>query len=381
MQEQQAVQQSLSAAEAQAARRLELCERAVKRMLREHLKAAWNEFVECVSCAREKREAMRRVLARCLARVHNRVLADGFARYASIVHALTEQKESEKMRARKSERVARAIARWKAPAVREAFECWLEYAFLQRQMQAQKAVELERDTERQREKEAAEQAALDLVEAAKASTLQECQVELERERAERERERATFQTDSERAEQERAAWLARHRSLEAQLAGVEMTVGDAEGACAAAIAASSTVVAARDAALAAAQHALSRQSELEQQLQDAERDRLDTLALRQSLRAGRTEAEDKGQAQRAQIASLTNELAVVRSELEHASQQHKSALQENEQVSQLQLAEILRLQKQVEEVQGRSRLTGSLLDGEREETAKAQKEAEIWRER
>ena len=285
------------------------------------------------------------------------------------------------MRARKSERVARAIARWKAPAVREAFECWLEYAFLQRQMQAQKAVELERDTERQREKEAAEQAALDLVEAAKASTLQECQVELERERAERERERATFQTESERAEQERAAWLARHRSLEAQLAGVEMTVGDAEGACAAAIAASSTVVAARDAALAAAQHALSRQSELEQQLQDAERDRLDTLALRQSLRAGRTEAEDKGQAQRAQIASLTNELAVVRSELEHASQQHKSALQENEQVSQLQLAEILRLQKQVEEVQGRSRLTGSLLDGEREETAKAQKEAEIWRER
>ena len=96
----------------------------MKRMLRDHLKAAWNEFVECVSCAREKREAMRRVLARCLARVHNRVLADGFDRFVSVVDAMVAQRH----------RLAKTVAKWRSNACSNALEAWLQYVDIMHQV-------------------------------------------------------------------------------------------------------------------------------------------------------------------------------------------------------------------------------------------------------
>ena len=48
----------------EADRRIEMCKRVVKRMLKHQLCLAWNEFVESVFTVKENRETVKRVLAR-----------------------------------------------------------------------------------------------------------------------------------------------------------------------------------------------------------------------------------------------------------------------------------------------------------------------------
>ena len=104
-------------AEAEAERRIEMCKRVVKKMLRHQLSMAWNEFVDCVLTTKEKREIVRRVLAR----IQHRQLAKAFDCYHTATKIVAEHREQ----------VVKSLERWRSPSVRRAIDGWLEYVDLQ----------------------------------------------------------------------------------------------------------------------------------------------------------------------------------------------------------------------------------------------------------
>ena len=76
-------------AKTEKTRRIEMCKRAVKKMLRHQLSMAWNEFVDCVLTTKENRETVRRVLAR----MQHRQLAGAFDCFAVGVSTTVRQRE------------------------------------------------------------------------------------------------------------------------------------------------------------------------------------------------------------------------------------------------------------------------------------------------
>ena len=104
-------------AEVEAERRIEMCKRVVKKMLRHQLSMAWNEFVECVLTTKENRETVRRVLAR----MQHRQLAGAFDCYHIAAKIVAEHREQ----------VAKSLERWRLQSVRQAIDGWLEYMDLQ----------------------------------------------------------------------------------------------------------------------------------------------------------------------------------------------------------------------------------------------------------
>ena len=117
-------------AEAEAERRIEMCKRVVKKMLRHQLSMAWNEFVECVLTTKENRETVRRVLAR----MQHRQLAGAFDCFAGAVETIVAQRDQ----------IAKSVVKWRAPGVKRAVDRWLEYMDMMAQERAEEAQELER---------------------------------------------------------------------------------------------------------------------------------------------------------------------------------------------------------------------------------------------
>jgi len=76
-------------AEAEAERRIEMCKRVVRRMLKHQLLMAWNTFVDRVHHAQHNRETVRKVLSR----MQHRQLACVFECYARAVHTTLAQRE------------------------------------------------------------------------------------------------------------------------------------------------------------------------------------------------------------------------------------------------------------------------------------------------
>ena len=76
-------------AKTEKTRRIEMCKRAVKKMLRHQLSMAWNEFVDCVLTTKENRETVRRVLAR----MQHRQLAGAFDCFSVGVSTTVRQRE------------------------------------------------------------------------------------------------------------------------------------------------------------------------------------------------------------------------------------------------------------------------------------------------
>ena len=111
-------------------RRIEMCKRAVKKMLRHQLSMAWNEFVDCVLTTKENREKVRRVLAR----MQHRQLAGAFDCFAGAVETIVAQRDQ----------IAKSVVKWRAPGVKRAVDRWLEYMDMMAQERAEQAQELAR---------------------------------------------------------------------------------------------------------------------------------------------------------------------------------------------------------------------------------------------
>jgi hypothetical protein len=105
-----------------------MCKRVVQRMLRHQLLMAWNMFVDTVRETHHKRETARKVLLR----MQNRQLAGAFDCYAGAVDTLVAQRE----------KVAKTLARWKAPGLKKTWERWEAYLEEVWQERAQEAQEL-----------------------------------------------------------------------------------------------------------------------------------------------------------------------------------------------------------------------------------------------
>jgi hypothetical protein len=140
---QEAEAQGTSLAQKEAERRIEMCKRVVKRMLRHQLSMAWNEFVDNVYEVKANRETVKRVLAR----MTHRQLAGAFDCYSMHVETVREQRE----------RVQRTMARWRTPGVKKAFDQWLDYMDITFEERAEEAKELARQ-ELLKEKEELENA-------------------------------------------------------------------------------------------------------------------------------------------------------------------------------------------------------------------------------
>jgi hypothetical protein len=115
-------------AEAQAERRIEMCKRVVQRMLRHQLLMAWNLFVDTVRETQHNRETVRKVLSR----MQHRQLAGVLDWYAGAVEMLVAQRKT----------LARMMAVWRTPGLKEAWEEWTEYLESMHGVRAQEAEEL-----------------------------------------------------------------------------------------------------------------------------------------------------------------------------------------------------------------------------------------------
>ena len=82
-------------------------------MLRHQLLMAWNMFVDTVQETQHNRETVRKVLLR----MQSCQLAGAFERYAGAVDTLVAQRQ----------KVAKTMARWKAPGLKKAWERWEAY--------------------------------------------------------------------------------------------------------------------------------------------------------------------------------------------------------------------------------------------------------------
>ena len=117
-------------AKTEKTRRIEMCKRVVKKMLRHQLSMAWNEFVDCVLTTKENRETVRRVLAR----MQHRQLAGAFDCFAGAVETIVAQRDQ----------IAKSVVKWRAPGVKRAVDRWLEYMDMMAQERAEEAQELAR---------------------------------------------------------------------------------------------------------------------------------------------------------------------------------------------------------------------------------------------
>ena len=99
-------------------------------MLRRQLLIAWNMFVDSVRETQHNRETVRKVMSRIM----HRTLAGAFDCYAGAVQSVLTQRE----------KVARMIARWKTPGLKNAMEAWGEYLEIMHGERAQETQELDR---------------------------------------------------------------------------------------------------------------------------------------------------------------------------------------------------------------------------------------------
>jgi len=113
---------------AEAARRIEMCQRVVRRMLNNQLAAAWASFVDCIAAVKDNRAAVRKAVGR----MHNRTAAAAFDRYAGAVDAIASHRA----------KVQATIAKWKCPALKQGFALWCDYMEICREEQAEAAHEL-----------------------------------------------------------------------------------------------------------------------------------------------------------------------------------------------------------------------------------------------
>ena len=100
-------------AEREAARRVEMCKRAVRKMLQQQLSLAWNDFHRSVQASK----AARKRLLRVLSRLTNRRLAGAFDAMARWARAQSTQRK----------RVQRTMAKWRAPAALRALDQWKDF--------------------------------------------------------------------------------------------------------------------------------------------------------------------------------------------------------------------------------------------------------------
>jgi len=98
---------------AEAERRLEICRRTVKRMLKHQLNLAWNHFVHSISSIQINRHILQSVLVR----MQHRVLARAFDYYARAVHDRLEHRA----------KLLQAVARWREKELARTFGLWVEY--------------------------------------------------------------------------------------------------------------------------------------------------------------------------------------------------------------------------------------------------------------
>ena len=114
----------------EAGRRIEICKRVVRRMLRQHLWAAFNGYVDGVGASRRMWERAAKVVGR----MRHRELAGAFECYVRAVERLTRERE----------RVARTVGKWKTPGLKRVFERWVEFQQLEFEQRSLAAEELAR---------------------------------------------------------------------------------------------------------------------------------------------------------------------------------------------------------------------------------------------
>ena len=107
-----------AAAAKEANRRIDMCQRVVRRMLHQQLATSWMSFCESVMQSKADREVVHKVLKR----MSQRSLALAFECFAEAVSTIVAQRQ----------RIAKAMGKWTMPGLIKAFEGWVEYVGLMR---------------------------------------------------------------------------------------------------------------------------------------------------------------------------------------------------------------------------------------------------------
>ena len=111
----------------EAARRVQLCQQMLRRMLKHQLSHAWNLFVECIFRVKNKRH----VVCHVLTRMQHLTLSRAMQRYVSAISTILRGREH----------LLHVIARWKKPGLKRPWQTWCEMVQLQRHAREREAHE------------------------------------------------------------------------------------------------------------------------------------------------------------------------------------------------------------------------------------------------
>ena len=109
----------------EAARRIQLCQQMVRRMLKYQLSHAWNLFVGCIFRVKNKRH----VVCHVLTRMQHLTLSRAMERYVSAVSTIL----------RRRKHLLHVIARWKQSGLKRPWQTWCEMVQLQRHAREREA--------------------------------------------------------------------------------------------------------------------------------------------------------------------------------------------------------------------------------------------------
>ena len=117
-------------AEAEAARRMQVCQRFVGRLKRQQLARSWSQFVQCVRSQMAAREMVQKVVTRMQQTGRQRIMAAAFSCYFSAVKAIVMQRQN----------LAKIASKWRTPACSNALDAWLQYVDIMHQVRVCRCV-------------------------------------------------------------------------------------------------------------------------------------------------------------------------------------------------------------------------------------------------